>query len=169
MAYCTTDDLKLGNIPLPAYINTQKEVDDAADEIDSKIGYRYQTPVAVSMGSPAVRPVILLLKRINASLASGRLLLAIASPEENKNLHAYAWSMIQEATAALNMIAQGEILLEGVPAVPGSEIAATTPLISNLDSESAVEAFYDRIANPNYTWPATYYPGYIRLPDGQMP
>lgn len=154
MAYCEVTDIKLGNIPLPPYLDTQKEVNDAADEIDSKIGYWYSTPIDLGAGSLVVRPARLFLKRINSSLATGRILLAIASPEENRNLHAYGWSLIQEAQAALQSIAAGEIHLEGAPLAPGasaaSEGASTAPKIYNVDAESNVEAFYDRIANPYY-------------------
>jgi hypothetical protein len=153
VAYCTTSDLKLGEIPIPAYLDPQKEVNDAADEIDSKIGFLYQTPVNVGVGSTVVRPAVLLLKRINASLASGRLLLALASPEENRNVHAYGWSLVKEAQAALDLIASGQLPLHGALPVEGvTEVAATAPLISNLDPESNVEAFYDRIANPSYIY-----------------
>lgn len=166
MAYCDVTDLKLGNIPIPAYLDAQKEVNDAADEIDSKIGFRYITPVNVTVGSATVRPAVLLLKRINVSLATGRLLLAIASPEEGNQLHAYAWSLIKEATAALEMISCGDVVLDGVPHFNTDDEPASTPLISNIDSESSVEAFYDRIANPAYVFgvPYTYYP-YLYSPD----
>lgn len=157
MAYCEVGDLLLGGIPLPSYIDPAKQIADAADEIDSKIGYVYVTPIDVSVGSNLARPARLLLKRINSSLATGRLILAVASPEENRNLHAYGWSLVKEATAALDLIASGEAVLEGaIPDPNASEAAVTAPLISNLDAESSVEAFYNRIANPSYLFG---YPG----------
>src|SRR5689334_8522981 len=154
MAYSSPDDLLLGKIPLPTYIDAAKVVEDAAEEIDSKLGYLYVTPFNVSENdSPLSRPARLLLKRISNNLATGRLILAISSPEENKNLHAYGWSLVREATEALRCIAEGEVVLDGAPVLPtsGGE-AVTTPLINNVDAESNVEAFYDRIANPNYLY-----------------
>jgi hypothetical protein len=153
-AYSAPGDLLLGGIPLPSYLDSEKIVQDAADEIDSKIGYVYTTPIDVSATSDLTRPAKLLLKRINNFLATGRLILQVASPEEDRNLHAYGWSLVKEATAALDAIASGEITLEGAPLEEGaaSTPASSVPLISNLDSESNVEAFYDRMANPNYAF-----------------
>lgn len=156
MAYCETDDLLLGNIPLPSYINSQKVIDDAADEIDSKVGYLYTTPLDVSDPGPLARPARLLLKRINSHLASGRLILALASPEENRNLHAYGWSLVKESLVALDALASGEIVIEGaVPAAGAATPAVTAPMIYNEDSESNVEAFYNRIADPHYVYLTT--------------
>lgn len=165
MAYCATADLVLGDIPLPGYINTSERVNDAADEIDSRIGYIYQTPINIEQGSPVERPARLLLKRINSHLASGRILLAIAAPSEQTSLHAYGWSLVKESLDALEQIKDGDIVLEGAPTAENAvQPAATVPLISNLDPESSVEAFYNRIANPDYSY------GYSRInrpgPDG---
>ncbi|HWI68184.1 MAG TPA: hypothetical protein VNS88_07365, partial [Nitrospiraceae bacterium] len=73
MGYSEVTDLLTGNVPTPAYLSPQKYVDDAADEIDSKIGFVYETPIDVTYSSsnPVTRPVRLLLKRINNFLASG--------------------------------------------------------------------------------------------------
>ena len=166
MAYCTADDLLVGNIPLPAYLDVNAVIEDAADEIDSKIGWRYVTPIDISEPGPLVRPARLMLKRINAALATGRLILAVASPEEKNNLHAYGWSLVREANGAINVIADGTVPLEGAtlvdPAIDDEPVAV--PLINNLDSESQVEAFYDRVANPDYFYPGIY-PRYTSNPD----
>lgn len=167
MAYSAPTDLLLGNIPLPAYIDTTALVNDAADEIDSCIGYRYITPLDVNeISSPLSRPARLLIIRISRNLASGRLILAVASPEENKNLHAYGWNLVKEATEALYAIKEGDILLDGAP--PAANMPTTEPItapqISNLDAESNVEAFYDRLANPNYCYPSNTR--YYSNPDG---
>lgn len=153
-AYSATTDLLTGNVPVPSYLSPQKFVDDAADEIDSKIGFLYSTPIdIVSVDSTVPRPARLLLKRINNFLASGRLLLAAAAGQEDSQLHAYGWSLIQEATIALNAIASGAITIEGATRIDtGDEAAVTAVIINNLDPESTVEAFYNRIANPNYSY-----------------
>lgn len=152
-AYSAITDLLTGNIPTPASLDPQKFVDDAADEIDSKIGFLYQTPIDVSGTSLVPRPARLLLKRINNFLASGRLLMAAAAAQEDSQLHAYAWSLVQEATAAVNQIADGTIPLEGATKLDtGDSGAVTAVIINNLDSESNVEAYYNRIANPAYSY-----------------
>lgn len=165
VAYSTKDDLLLGQIPLPSYLDGDKFCQDASDEIDSKLGHLYVTPFDLSDTSALVRPARLLIKRINNFLASGRLILAVATPEENKNLHAYGYSLIKEATDALYSLCEAEIPLEGaVPNPNAADHTTSGPLISNLDSESQVEAYYNRIANPNYAYPA-YFPMF-RGPDG---
>lgn len=158
MAYCTTADVSTGNIPLPTYIDKQKFVNDAADEIDSKIGFLYQTPIDVTdeVTNPVVRPVRLLLKRLNANLATGRLILALDASGEEDKLHAYGWSLVREVIASLNKIADGEIILEGVLPVEENGLALPGPLIHNEDEESSVEAFYNRIASPSYQYGPVY-------------
>lgn len=151
-AYCLSTDLVLGGIPVPTGIDKDKIVADAADEIDSKIGMRYVTPIDVSGSSLVPRPVKLLLKRINVALASGRLILAADSNGEDQQLHAYGLSLISEANAALEAIASGEIILAGVDAAPEYSPVVSTPQIDNLDPESNVEAFYNRIAAPGYVF-----------------
>ena len=171
MAYCTTADLLLGNIPTPSGLSVQKVVDDASDEIDSKIGMRYETPVDIATASPpnpVVRPVKLLLKRLNVFLATGRLILAVTSNGEDDRLHAYGLSLVNEANAALDQIADGAYILEGVPVSASYTPTVSTPLINNLDPESNVEAFYDRIANPSYAYYGTeMMPGYSRYGNEQ--
>lgn len=152
MAYSATTDLLTGDIPLPAYLSAQKFVDDASDEIDSRLGFIYQTPIDVDAPTTVTRPVILLLKRINNWLASGRLLLAAAASQEDSQLHAYAYSLVKDAQAGLDAIVSGEIILEGAASAVGDGVATivNAPLISNGDAESMVDAFYQRLTNPAF-------------------
>lgn len=154
MAYSVVGDLLTGKIPTPDYLDLQKIVDDAADEIDSKIGVVYTTPIDISENGPVSRPARLLLKRINNFIATGRLILAVASPTENSQIHAYGWYLIREATTAINAIVRGDIELTGATLIEVATEPDALPLIGNMDVESNVEAFYDRIGNPNYH----YYP-----------
>jgi hypothetical protein len=152
-AYSTVGDLLTGNVPTPVALDPQKFVNDATDEIDSKIGFLYVTPLDIVAPTSIPRPACLLIKRINNFLASGRLLLAAAAGQEDSQIHAYGWSLIKEATTALDQIATGQIPIEGaVKQDTGDEAAVTAIILNNLDEESAVEAFYSRIANPDYTF-----------------
>lgn len=149
--YSLSTDLLNGNIPIPTYLDKEKYVQDAADEIDSKIGHLYNTPIDISEGSPVPRWTRLLLKRINNHLATGRLLMAADAGGEDDRLHAYGWSLVQEATEALKRIAAGEIRLDGAAGPPNQSAPAISSIILlNTDPESNVEAFYDRVLNPNY-------------------
>lgn len=160
MAYSEPTDLLTGSIPTPDYLSPEGYVNDAADEIDSKLGFIYKTPIALDEADDATRPARLLLKRINNFLATGRLLMAVASPEENNQVHAYAERLVGEAYASLDLIAKGVIDL-GAERLPGEAEATVVPLVVYGDAESNVEAFYDRIANPDYTF--DILPGSDRL------
>jgi hypothetical protein len=157
LGYCLPDDLLYGNIPLPTWITREQVIGAAADEIDSYLGYIYEVPVETPPGSNAEKPIPavvgLTLKRINAALASGRLILQLDSAGENAKLHAYGLSLVQEALGALKCIQDGEIVLPNVPPSNPEEPVVTGPMIANVDPESNVEAFYNRIANPHYVFP----------------
>lgn len=153
--YSQSGDMLLGEIPPSSTTSTDKYVQDAADEIDSKLGFRYVTPLVLTN---APRPVQLLVKRISNLLASGRYVLAVASPQEQPQLHAYGLSLVREATDALDKIATGEIELPGVELMPTTDQPTTAPMIANKDDESSVDAFYDRVANPNYYYPYPHDP-----------
>lgn len=154
--YSEVTDLLTGNIPFSGPVDPVKFVADAADEIDSRIGHIYQTPIDISdvPENPVARPARLLLKRVSNFLASGRLIMAAAAGSQKLEVNAYAERLVTEALDALNGIASGDIPLAGAPRiedVPG-EVTTTGPQIHNLDAESNVEAFYNRIANPGYTF-----------------
>lgn len=140
MAYSEVADLLLGNIPTPSGTTPQKYVDDGADEIDARIGFKYATPIVVGE-SAEQRPVKLLLKKINNWLASGRLIMALDGGGEDDQLHQYALYLVTEANKALDAIVEGEIILPGVdPASPSSNIV-TGPQMVVGDEYSLVEAY----------------------------
>lgn len=152
MSYCETTDLLVGDIPLPKGLRPQQYVDSAANEIDMHIGFIYETPVNIAEDSPVVRPARLLLRELCIKLASGRLILAMSTVAQRTELHAYGASLVTEALAILGRISSGEIILTGATQVPSDDEDGnfTGPQIHNVDPESNVEAFYDRVANPNY-------------------
>lgn len=149
MAYCEEADLLLGNIPIADYVSKSKYISDAADEIDSMIGSRYVTPVNLA-DTAENRPARLLLKRINAHLASGRLIMALDAGGQDDRLHAYGYSLVQQALAALAALVDGTADLGAAPVIPDPNAnSVTVPVvISNIDPESQVEAFYARVAGP---------------------
>lgn len=150
MGYSTEGDLLLGNIPLPTYAGPAKYIADAQKEIDSVVGFIYETPLDLSDTSSMVKPARLLIERISNWLATGRLILAVAAGSEKVELHAYGKSLVDQASAILEQIGCGDIALDGAATIEGSEKPFAGPQIYNEDVESNVEAFYDRIANPNY-------------------
>ena len=142
MTYSSVEDLLTGKIPLPGGVDAARYVESATDEVDTFIGFRYQTPVDVSDTSPVVRPARLLLKRIAN-------MLAVSAGAEYQKQHAYGRSLVNEATGLLNQIAEGTIVLEGAESASGFTGNSTGPLIANEDAESNVSAFYNRVIHPN--------------------
>lgn len=162
--YSATTDLLVGNIPLPSTLTPQKYVDDAADEIDSVIGFKYQCPIDMSDLGTVKRPARLLLKRVSNWLATGRIILAVDAAGEDTQLHAYGLKLVSDAMAVLQAIADGSVVLEGATTLTDSDEASAglrrAPAIANLDESSIVEGFYEAL-NPNnltayfpYSYPA---------------
>jgi hypothetical protein len=150
-AYCGLEDLLKGDLDLPRYMGDGSQfVNMAAEDIDSHLGHIYVTPIEVE-DTPRNRPTTLMLKRINRLLASGRIVLDLATAGEQDNLHAYGRSLVKEAMDLLEKIAAGEIVLAGAERIddvvnPDGE-NFSGPAIHNEDSYSLVQAYYDRF-NP---------------------
>lgn len=144
-AYCTSADLLLGNVPTPS--NSQKYIDAAAEEIDSIIGFKYQTPVVVG-NSPEQRPVELLLKRLNAWLASGRIILALDGAGEDDQLHTYGAYLVTQVEETLAKIMDGSITLPGVPPASPESSTQTGPMMANGEETSYVDAHAATFGNP---------------------
>lgn len=147
MAYCETADLLLGNVvSKPA--DQDRFVNDAADEIDSRIGFMYATPIVVGE-SAEQRPVKMLLKKINSWLASGRLIMALDAGGEDDQIHQYGLYLVSEAQKVLESITSGEIVLPGVdPASPDSTGIVTGPQYTTGDDASLVESFGSVFGDP---------------------
>lgn len=150
VVYSAEEDLLLGNIPLPSYASAEKFINDAADEIDSVLGFLYVTPIDMSDGGTVLKPARLLVKRISNWLATGRLVLAVAAGGEQRELHAYGADLVKQATILLEKLGAREIILEGADPVDNDIATFVGPQIYNKDPESNVEAFYDRVTDPRY-------------------
>lgn len=143
MAYCEADTLLLGAIPARTELDMQQFVNDAADEIDSIIGYTYETPVTTREdGLPLGErsPVLLTLARINRYLASGRYILAVAATSEETELNAYGQRLVNEALATLKAIL-GSANFDARK-LPDTDAINKGPRITNAEVASNVDAFY---------------------------
>lgn len=149
MAYSEVSDLLTGDIPLGAGVDAQKYVDQAADDMDAKLGWIYEVPIDLDgdpLADPPVAPLpnhqILLLKGINNKLASGRLILTLDISGEDKSLHAYGHFLIKEANAELLLLANGTLDLSA-PRVPQPDETTINrvPGVVNLDEESLLTPF----------------------------
>ena len=146
--YCTTEDLQLGSVPVPSNGDAEKYIALAADEIDSVIGMRYAVPVEVDQSSAVQRPVGLLLKKINAWLASGRLVMAADASGADDQIQQYGKYLVEEALIPLRQIADGTIVLPGIDLVDPEANKNTGPVASFADESSLVEAHAATFGNP---------------------
>lgn len=138
MPYCDVDDLLVGDLRFGNDVLQDRFVLDAADEIDGALGVVYSLPITQAM-VPAHSWKTL--KRCNAHLATGRLLMAVGVPGEEDAVHAYALFMLREGHELLAALASGQIPLPGVPQVPGQG-DFRAPMIVQGDIESGVDTFY---------------------------
>lgn len=141
-AYSGIADLLIGDIPLQARHGDGSQMIKAqANDIDAQIGHIYLTPVEVP-DEPQFRPTLLLLKKINNLLASGRLMLDMSAAGEDDNPNAYGMQMLREGLALLGQIQSGAIVLAGAPRIDEGQ-GAPGLLIHNEDQVSLVEQFYN--------------------------
>ena len=148
MPYSEVPDLMLGDIRLPTRFGDGSSwIANAADEIDAQIGHIYVTPIDLA-DTPENRPALLVLKKINNFLASGRIIMDMAAAGEDRDLHAYGLSLISEATRLLTLLSSGQISIPGATPIPGTEGALAGPQIFQEDEFSLVEDFYQRYTRP---------------------
>jgi len=140
----------IGNMPLPTYIDRDKILTAARDEIDTAIGFLYVTPVNIedSPDNPLVRPARLLLKQISIYLSSGRTIMAAATGSGDSRTHAYGRYLVNQGLELLKQIASGAIILEGAPKIEAENPEPTGPMIANVDDTSLVEQFYNNAMTP---------------------
>lgn len=158
MAYCTVDDLIIGDLPVSNLVDKQTYVDDAAEEIDAGIGEFYIVPASLYVAPVNVNPTPppppfdwrthVLLKRINAHLATGRLIAMLAIGSEDTSVHAYASSLIKWACDLIYQIKNGQIKLKGIDTIVSGSETDNAPMVSNYDDVSGVDAFTEFAMRP---------------------
>lgn len=155
-AYCKSGDLLIGDVALGTGTSRDGFIRDAADEMDARIGFVYVLPLV------GLQPhALLLLKMINARLASGRLLMSLASVAEDHDVHRYGEWLIKEAYADLSNICNQTINLVGAVAI--NDPSPVTASIYNHDAESAIDIFEDAFMRQSNisTLPAWWQPGAV--------
>lgn len=149
----------LGDMSVSPTVDKDAYVEDAANEIDSRIGVRYETPINVGEGTTLAHHSIMLLKKLNNHLATGRFIMAEAIGGEDSSVHAYGVFMVQSALREIDMIRSGEIDLEGVDERFSGVDDSTGPTIYNEDATPAVQTFYDNVMSPPSFFPPSWSPG----------
>ena len=78
--YCEEKDLLLGDMQVPRTVSKAEWIQSAADEMDAWIGQVYVIPIPLDPMDSAHQADILLLKKINQFLATGRIIIRPACP-----------------------------------------------------------------------------------------
>lgn len=143
-SYCADSELSpyLGDVEPPRDVTLKDWADMAADEMDSLLGQYYTLPIELSEANPTQRADKLLLKKINAMLAAGRLITSMAVGGEGSTVHAYGNQLISDASKELARIAAGRTKLEGAELLPDESKKQSGPMIANRDRHSFVDCFY---------------------------
>lgn len=174
MPYCTDTDLLLAADVMASPAEKTRFIRLASEAMDAKLGYIYEVPVATDTLPPHQA---LLLKTINAKIATGRLLMASAQGTQNSEVNAYAAYLVREGEMDLAAIANGQVDLNaprvddagvGVGVVEDptvSDMNARTPGAFNPDSMSAVTAFEKNFMSPTVD-PIFYTPSDKIASDG---
>ncbi|MGE0342558.1 MAG: hypothetical protein AB7O86_05780 [Porticoccaceae bacterium] len=132
--YSEEGDLLIGDLIVVGDIKLRM-IQAAADDIDSELGGLYETPITSTL-----RHETLLLKRISNLIASGRLIMALATKETSER-HSYGAGLLKEGKGLLCQLADLSVTLFGA-----TEVARVTrtnaPNVSGQDETSAVDFFY---------------------------
>ena len=131
--YSEVRDLLTGDLTIGSTVNRDKFVQDATDEINSRVGFVYELPLNPA---PATH-IALTLKRCANLIASGRLILALGAGGEDLSLHAYGESLLREGQSILHAIESGQIDLGCDKLAVHSE--GNAPTILQGDSSSGAQ------------------------------
>lgn len=149
--YSAVTDLLVGDLTIGNSVDKDRYVQDATDEIDSRIGFMYVLPIA-----GAASHIVLMLKRCANLIGTGRLVLALGAAGEDSSVHAYGESLLREGQMLLSSIECGQLAL-GTPKVT-VQSEGNAPSTTNYDSSSAVDAFYTFVSPGTYPVLAPVYP-----------
>lgn len=154
MPFSKVEDLLLGDILVSQHVDKQSFVDEAANEMLAKLGFIYALPLAPVGTDPVTDeswlelPMheVLTLKTINNRLASGRLILTLDAAGEGTQLHAYGWSLVQEALGELMVLANQDVDLTAIKlTLTSSGQSDMSPSVRNHDEESLLLGFENTV------------------------
>lgn len=145
--YCTEADLLISGVRLPqgSQVTSQSVISAAAEEIDAAIGMFYVTPITVEESDPEKRFDTLTLKRINAVLATGRMITSMATGGEQNRVQAYGEYLLRFGWGLLEQIQNGTIKLTSATPIEQTDSNGTRRgplLVTDNQQVSLVDSFY---------------------------
>lgn len=154
MPWSTKDDLLIGDLRVSAAVDAEAIVEDAALEMEAKLGLVYVLPLPGGLPTH----ILTTLKLINNRLASGRLIMQVAIGGEDHTLHKYGQSLVEMAYADLDRIMNGSIPIAGAERVDTNE--ADGPKIIQTDATSPLDVFNTFTSGTDYdAYSAQWSPG----------
>lgn len=143
--YCKVSDLLISGTRLPQALDPEGAIASAADEIDAQLGYIYKTPFDVEENDSAKRQDTLYLKTINKTLASGRIIMAMATAKQDDSTNAYARYLLNLAQTMINKVINGVVELTSAEKIIDVEDDSIRkgPLLIQGQRASGVDAFYE--------------------------
>lgn len=141
---------QLGDMSISSGLSLDGFATDAASEMNVRLGERYVVPLDMEAPELAAHHKAMI-EMINARLAAGRLLLAVTSPAEDRDLWNYGRYLVDLAMADLDLIVSGRVILggQGDSTTESNLSDETGPLGYNHDQMSAVEAFEESFMRGN--------------------
>src|SRR5687767_1125866 len=144
--YAATTDLMIGTLVIgrPEEENAVKDqfINIAADEIDAELALEFVLPLVAAPPLTAIPAhTTLMLKRANAFIASGRLLMDRGAAGSDAGIDSYAEYLLREGRDLLMALLNSRSDL-GLVKIEAQVTAGNTPSIQHGDSTSGVDAFY---------------------------
>jgi phage gp36-like protein len=158
IAYCSVSDLLVKDVLQGRPGLLQDWVNRAAEEMDSLLGFRYVVPLRHKPNLPGFHyHEQLIIKQINAKLASGRYLMAQHQNDERDRLHAYGRALVNEALKEIEAIASGKVDLASAVLFADAfdDDTRRLPQANNYDEESLLHGWENTVlrGDPWYSRP----------------
>lgn len=141
--YCTADDMLLGDLQVPRNVSIDQWILSTAEEMDAWLGQVYKLPIQLDPMTPGHQADILLLKKINRFLATGRIIISANAAASDSRLHAYGAQLISDAERELARITAGRTVLEGGELLVEEVMRSQPLIITHRDAHSYVDTFYN--------------------------
>jgi len=144
--YCTEADIRthLGaNVKLPATMSFDTMREAASNELDSKLGVRYVTPIVASVSDPVQQPTAYWLSTVTAMIAAARFMLSTAAPGSQETANNYGVYLLATAEGLIKEVISGQRDLIGIIEVGDTGQKYKGPAIINEDAYSQVDVYYD--------------------------
>jgi|SRR6187431_2194660 len=164
--YCTEEAIRthLGqNVKFPPNMTFDSLRESSANELDSKLGARYVTPIVASASDPVQQPTAYWLQNVSSMIAAGRFMLSTSAPGSQDTANNYGMYLLNMANAAISEVLTGQRDLVGIAEQGDTGQEFKGPAVINGDAYSQVDLYYDNFM------PCGFAPGRKPAEEGTWP